>query len=164
MRLCNKAKVPTVQIEHEIAAVGSFVLVDPQPGMTEAVFHLAELGHQRIAHIGGRFDANQAEKPNGQSVEALRIAAFERTMQEANLTVDSNHILRGDYCAAGAKRQSVYSMMKSLLTSKPLPTAVIIGVDLLAVGILQATGELDLPRNSSASGSRLGGFAFECNG
>ena len=96
VRLCNKARVPIVQIEREIAAVGSFVLVDPQPGMTEAISHLATLGHKCIAYIGGRIDATVSEKPNGQSVEALRLAAFERAMQEMNLTIDSNHILLGD--------------------------------------------------------------------
>ena len=104
MLLCNKAKVPTVQIEHEIAAVGSFALVDPQPGLTEAISHLTTLGHKRVAYIGSLIDATAIEKRNGQSVEAFRLAAFERAMQEANLTVDSNHILLGDYCAARAKR------------------------------------------------------------
>ena len=36
-----------VAAEHEIAAVGSFVLVDPQPGLTEAISHLTTLGHKR---------------------------------------------------------------------------------------------------------------------
>lgn len=144
VRLCNKARVPIVQIEREIAGVGSFVLVDPQPGMTEAVSHLAALGHKHIAYIGGRIDATLSEKPQGQSVEALRLAAFERAMQQVNLTVDSNHILLGDYYAARSESPSGYAMMKKLLLAKPKPTAVIAGADLLAAGALQAIGDLEL--------------------
>lgn len=154
VRATSAAGIPTVQIERRIADLGSMVLVDPQPGMGAAVNHLAELGHRRIAYIGGDLSICHREEPDGQSVEALRLQSFERAMDAVGLPVPDGFIHLGPYYAENSARQPGYVHMRKLLDAPDPPTAVIAGADLLAAGALQAIAErgLSVPRDISLIG------------
>jgi LacI family transcriptional regulator len=154
VRLAANARVPIVQIEREIASVGNMVMVDARVGMIEAVTHLHQLGHSRIAFIGGRLDFRPMEKSESESVEFRRLQFFKEAMESFGLAVPEEYILTGPYYAENSERQTGYKLMRSLLAESPTPTAVIAGADLLAAGALQAIAEADLkvPRDISIIG------------
>jgi LacI family transcriptional regulator len=154
VRLIAEAGVPTVQIERESARVGSFSLVDPTPGMKEAIRHLSGLGHKRIAYIGGGFALGYLENPRGKSVEAQRVECFQRSMASAGLNAPAEFIRLGPYHLEHADRQPGRTMMDELLALRNRPSAVVIGSDLLAAGALQAIHEkaLRVPQDVSIIG------------
>lgn len=154
VRLATSAQVPVVQIEREIASVGNMVMVDARVGMVEAVTHLHELGHSRIAFIGGRLGVRPVEKPHNESVEFRRQQFFKDAMESFGLDVPTSYLLTGPYYAENSERQTGYTLMRRLLSETPAPTAVIAGADLLAAGALQAIAEADLkvPRDISVIG------------
>ena len=144
VRLAARTGIPIVQIEREVAGIGSFALVDAEVGMTEAVQHLHELGHERIAFIGGSLDTHKIEKAEDESVEAIRLQCFENAMAAVGLTVPKGFTLLGPYYAENSERQTGHTLMRTLLSKRRPPTAVIAGADLLAAGALQAITEAGL--------------------
>jgi DNA-binding LacI/PurR family transcriptional regulator len=154
VRLIVEAGVPTVQIERESASVGSFSLVDPAPGMKEAIGHLSGLGHRRIAYIGGGLALGRLENRRAKSVEAQRVNCFQRSMTSAGLDVPAQFIKLGPYHIEHADRQPGRTLMSELLGLQDRPSAVVIGSDLLAAGALQAIHEegLRVPQDVSIIG------------
>jgi DNA-binding LacI/PurR family transcriptional regulator len=134
-----------VQIEREVAAVGSVVLVDPVPGMRSAIQHLVELGHQRIAYIGGALIPGRSELPVEQSNEALRISAFKTCLSDAGLRLHEGYVQLGRYFdpATGLPSDGA-TLMRAVLELSDRPTAVIVGSDLIASGALQAIHRVGL--------------------
>jgi DNA-binding LacI/PurR family transcriptional regulator len=144
VRLTASAGIPTVQVEREVSRIGNKVLVDPQPGMNEAVAHLRELGHERIAYIGGMLNERRVEKQTKLSVEEHRERAFGIAMTGAGLSVSPELIQLGPYHVESSNRQTGHVLMRRLLALENPPTAVITGSDLLAAGALQAIREENL--------------------
>jgi len=154
VRLIAEAGVPTVQIERESARVGSFSLVDPAPGMKEAIGHLRGLGHARIAYIGGGSAVGRLENRRAKSVEVQRAECFRRSMTSAGFDTPAEFIRLGPYYIEHADRQPGRTMMRELLGLRDKPSAVVIGSDLLAAGALQAIHEeaLRVPQDVSIVG------------
>jgi DNA-binding LacI/PurR family transcriptional regulator len=103
------------------------VPVDYRNGIEEAVRHLAELGHKRIAFVSG---------PMQQCSAVLRREAFVDSMKKAGLRayaglqVESDHTLAGGVAAA-----------EKLLAVKELPTAIVCSNDMMAVGVMRALSQ-----------------------
>ncbi len=93
-----------------------------------ATQHLIDLGHRRIAHIA--FAAEEFE------VVALRRAGYERALQQAGLQPDADLLGYADVSAA-----SGYAVMKSMLARKLDFTAVFVGNDTVALGVMRALYE-----------------------
>jgi LacI family transcriptional regulator len=91
----------------------------------DAVRHLIDLGHQRIAHI--------TFAPEGYGSSDRRLASYRRTLQDGGLSTDPALVRRGNYSAA-----SGFAAMCSLLAERPYPTALFAGNDTLALGALVA--------------------------
>lgn len=154
VRLIKKARIPTVLIERGSVDLGRLALVDSAPGMNEAVAHLSQLGHERIAFIGGRKDLSRLEAHSNRSAEAIRVRCFETALAAMNIRVREEFIRLGEYYAARDESQPGYVHMRALLALPEPPTAVITGADSLAAGALQAIGAagLSVPHDVSVIG------------
>lgn len=154
VRLIAEAGVPTVQIEHESAKVGSFSLVDPRPGLQEAVEHLRALGHRRNGFIGGRASHRRMESHQGKLPEAQRVDGFRLAMKSAGLEAPAEYVRLGPYYILHAERQPGRTMARELLGLPAPPTALIVGSDLLAAGVLQAIDDAgqSVPKDLSVIG------------
>ncbi len=131
---------PTVQIEAGKIPEGPAVIaVDYEPGIRQAVQHLAALGHRDIVFAAGAAQNFTAE---------LRRNCFRKAMSEIGIAVkntifDEDHTLEGGIAAA-----------RKILQRKVLPTALICSNDLMAIGalkILHSKG-IQVPKNMSVIG------------
>jgi LacI family transcriptional regulator len=115
------------------------VVGDDAQGVRESLRHLAGLGHRRIVHFAG---------PTGFSTGQVRARAFEEGCRELDL----------DGRVLGASAYSVdegQRLMDELLDAGGiLPTAVVAGNDLLALGVYHSlrTHHLDCPGDISVVG------------
>ena len=99
-------------------------------GGLAATRHLIELGHRRIAVIGG---------PERLWSSRARLAGYRAALQAAGLPADPALIRRDDFCASGGREQA-----RRLLALPQPPTAIVAGNDSQAFGVLQALGERGL--------------------
>jgi DNA-binding LacI/PurR family transcriptional regulator len=110
-----------------------------QGGLT-ATRHLIELGHTRIAMIGG---------PKNVLCSRARVDGYRAALETAGLTVDPELVRHGDFHV-----EAGYKQFTELLTVKDRPTAVFAGSDLQAVGVCEAAraAGLNVPRDLSVVG------------
>jgi len=108
-------------------------------GIKQAILHLLEFGHRRIAFISGPAHLHSAKR---------RLEAFRQTMREVLPDV-TERIFQGDFKIEGGRRAA-----KELLATDNLPTAVVAANDLMAFGAIsefRAAG-LNIPRDISIVG------------
>lgn len=119
--------VPTVCIDNEKAA-------------EEAVQHLLDLGHSRVAFINGPQDSPLCED---------RLLGYKRAMRNAGATVNDRWLQTGDFTLA-----SGYTCMQALLAQRERPTALFCSNDEMAIGAMQACRDagLHLPADMSIIG------------
>ncbi len=99
-------------------------------GCLTATRHLIELGHRRIAIIGG---------PEHLWSSRARLAGYRAALEAAGVTAAGELIRRDLFCAEGGRRQA-----RELLALPQPPTAIVAGNDPQAFGVLQALGERGL--------------------
>lgn len=99
-------------------------------GCLTATRHLIELGHRRIAIIGG---------PEELWSSRARLAGYRAALEAAGLTAGGELIRRDLFCAEGGRHQA-----RELLALPQPPTAIVAGNDPQAFGVLQALGERGL--------------------
>ena len=99
-------------------------------GCLTATRHLIELGHRRIAIIGG---------PEHLWSSRARLAGYRAALEAAGLPVTGELIRRDDFCTEGGRRQA-----RELLALAQPPTAIVAGNDPQAFGVLQALGDRGL--------------------
>lgn len=97
---------------------------DDAAGVDAAVTHLAELGHERIAHVTG---------PTDLSTTMTRLGAFEGACERLRLDA-SGRVFHGDAFTTPAGRAAC----ERLLAADSEFTAIAAGNDLIALGCLQA--------------------------
>jgi LacI family transcriptional regulator len=139
--------VVSMLADHRIAAVYldlgrvdasiSNIVLDYEHGIDEVLEHLTKLGHRRISYIGGPLHLASAQRRKN--------AFLERAIQmklEAPATIDSDFTVKGGYFACS-----------KLLTGK-VPTAIVAGNDLTAIGVLHRAydGGLRVPEDLSLVG------------
>lgn len=132
LKQLSKAAIPVVVVDPaEEPGVGlrSVGATNFQGGMT-ATRHLIQLGHRRIAAIGG--------PPVLWSARA-RVDGYRAAMLEAGLPVDESLIRRDDFSVEGGRRAA-----KELLGQADRPTGIVTGSDAQAFGVLQALGDFRL--------------------
>lgn len=126
--LLQKLELPALVVGDPSLAGGlTAVWTDSRTAMTEAVEHVAELGHRRVARVAG---------PPEHGHVWMRDQAFNAAAERLGLT---GSILHTDFSGdegASATRQ--------LMTAKDRPTAVIYDNDLMAVAGLGTIQELGL--------------------
>ncbi len=123
------AGIPVVVIDppdEPGAGIRSVGTTNSQGGLS-AARHLIELGHRRIAAIGG---------PAGQWSSRARLDGFRAAMLDAGLPVDEGLVRRDTFSVAGGRRQALH-----LLGLADRPTGIVAGNDAQAFGVLQALAE-----------------------
>ncbi len=113
---------------------------DNRDGALQAVRHLIELGHRRIAHLRGRGDLESA---------LLREEGYRRALLEAGIPVREELIVDGDYLADTAT-----GAVAALLDLADPPTALFAANDVSAIRAMDvATGRgLRVPQDLSVVG------------
>jgi len=107
------------------------VVPDNLYGGYVATEYLVRLGHKKIAILVGPLDFQA-------SID--RLEGYKKCLEDYNINVDLSLI---KYCGDWGQENG-YKQMKDLLSSGNLPTAVIAGNDLIAVGIMDAVREMGL--------------------
>ncbi|GAA1976420.1 LacI family DNA-binding transcriptional regulator [Isoptericola halotolerans] len=130
-RLVSRA-IPFVVIDTDgdtpadVPTVGS----DNWNGGLAATRHLVELGHRRIAAIGG---------PSDMLCSRARLDGYRSALETAGIDVDPGLVDAGNfYVEAG------YAATRRLLDRADRPTAIFAGSDMQAMGVLRAAQELGL--------------------
>ncbi len=100
------------------------IQVDYAQGINEAVDHLMDLGHRRIAFISG---------PQGLHSAQIRRAAFLEHVKQSGADCHQCVAVDGDHTVDGG-----LATMEGLLATDPGPTAVLASNDLSAIGALRA--------------------------
>jgi LacI family transcriptional regulator, repressor for deo operon, udp, cdd, tsx, nupC, and nupG len=121
------SRLPTVGIDNVAAA-------------KEAVLHLADLGHRRIAHIAG---------PKGNILTNERRRGYRAALTARGLTADPDLLVFGDFSIASGRRSA-----RALLLNPTPPTAIFCANDEMAMGAIaeiKASGR-SVPRDVSVVG------------
>ena len=134
-------RVPLVTMDRRVIGKGlSDVSIDYSSGMREAVRHLKQLRHKKIAYIGGS---------SGLTISDHRIEAFKQAVTEAGLKVYPNLIRVGNYRISGGE-----AGMEEILQMEDRPTAIMSANDLTAIGALRVIRRhgLSVPEDFSLIG------------
>jgi len=96
----------------------------------EATEHLIELGHERIAFVGGNLNY---------MVTIDRLRGYEEALSQAGLAQRKEYIIHEEFLKEGGQEA-----MKELLSLSEPPTALVVADDLMALGVLNTLDEMDL--------------------
>lgn len=115
----------------------STVVVDNHAGSSEAVRHLIEHGHRRIAIIQGL---------PGTYTNTERLRGYRDALERHDIPFDETLVVGGDF-----REENGYMETKLLLTSSERPTAIFATSDLITLGALKAIAEegLEIPSDMS---------------
>lgn len=118
----------------------NYVVTDDFKSAQIAVEYLIKLGHRKIAFIGGQ---------QYNSTNIGRVSGYEDTLRKYNIPVDSCYVKHGQF-----KQSSGYQLTRELLMSHELPTAILAGNDIIALGVIQAIEDfgLKVPKDISVVG------------
>jgi len=113
------------------------IVLDNRMAATLATSHLLSLGHKIIATIAG---------PPHRFVSHERFVGFMTVLESNGLSVDTDHVKRGDFHVASAREAGL-----ALLQSAPRPTAIFVANNQMLIGTMQAVAEmaLSVPRDVS---------------
>lgn len=126
-----RSGIPVVALDRRIRG-GEFDLVtsDGDAAAHEAVDRLAQVGHRRIALIGGPVEVSTMEG---------RRAGYERALVEHGIAPDHSLTVLGDL-----KEESGYRATLELLDLPQPPTAIFVANNLMAVGTVKAIADRGL--------------------
>jgi LacI family transcriptional regulator len=120
--------LPIVMIDDQgLPTSAPWVGADNRIGAYAATKHLIDLGHTRIAHIKGR---------ERYLCSSERYDGYRDALLDAGLALDPALVLEGDFTPV-----SGHACAGTLLALDPRPTAVFVGNDDMAYGVLSAAEE-----------------------
>ncbi|WKD58462.1 LacI family DNA-binding transcriptional regulator [Corynebacterium caspium] len=117
-----------------------FVGADNFSGAFQATAYLISLGHQKIAHVGGPKNSQSAKE---------RHKGYKSALKVHGIAYDESLIFRGPYTEKfGA------SVLSYLTQIDPMPTALMVASDIVAIGIISSveTNGLRIPQDLSVVG------------
>ncbi|MGC2657311.1 MAG: LacI family DNA-binding transcriptional regulator [Bryobacteraceae bacterium] len=131
LSLMTEMRVPIVLInnQHDGGPVYS-VSVDNERAARQAVQHLLDLGHTRIAYLGDRF---------GSHSNAERLSGYQSALNAAGIAFDSLLVAEGDSSPEGS-----VPGVQALLGQNPRPTALFCYNDMSSLAALRVAAELGL--------------------
>lgn len=133
LRLLAAQRIPVVLIDRRVRRPNvDSVGADSEAGARDAVRHLIDLGHRRIAVLSGRADV---------STSADRVAGARHALAEAGLALDERLVAFGDYNYAEGNGTDGYEMARRVLAVEPRPTAILAANNFIALGALRALRE-----------------------
>ncbi len=109
---------------------GNYIVLDNASASHDLTRHLLDLGHRHIGFITGLRDLSTASD---------RLRGYRAALRAAGLPVDPSLIRPGAFKAEMAQRAA-----QELLKLPRRPTAIMAGNDLMALGVMQAAGDLGL--------------------
>lgn len=125
MRKRNYPVVLVTQEASEDEEAVHTVIHNNVEAMYDAVKFLLDNGHERIAYLGG--------SKNDFSSGKKRVIGYKKALEEAGIEVKDSYIAQGDFSF-----EAGYQGMKKLYEeNSKLPTAVVTGSDVIAVGAIQ---------------------------
>jgi LacI family transcriptional regulator len=136
--LLRRQGLPVVILDRGPASGNmDIVRTDSEGGAYLAVRHLIDLGHRRVAVLGG---------PESVSTSADRVRGYQRAMAEAGIAPDEQTIVFGKYTEA-----SGYAMTTQILAAPDVPTAIFAGNNFIAFGAMQSLREagMEIPQDMS---------------
>ena len=104
---------------------------DSEDGAYKLTRHLIEQGHDRIVSIAGLPQV---------ATSIDRVAGYQRAMAEAGKPVDDSQIYWGRFSPGHG-----YDSMRTILKTRPRPTAVVTGNNFIAVGAMHALRGAGIP-------------------
>ena len=118
----------------------STILMDYTTGIHQAIRHLVELGHKRIAFLAGPHKLHSA---------LTRESDYRTAMKEAGLPVEKQWVIECDHTLKGGVMG-----FEKLQKQKVIPTAVLCSNDMTAIGVLRAAymAGLRVPQDLSVVG------------
>jgi LacI family transcriptional regulator len=142
LQLLQGLTTPTVLLDREVTHVHcDLVETAHLQGGQMATEHLLQLGHRRIACIGG---------PSDLSPSAQRIQGWRNALAAAGLTNEASDLLwHSDFTSQGG-----FTAMQAILQSPQPPSAVFVCNDLMGIGALSAAHEagVRVPQDLSVVG------------
>ncbi|OGB95639.1 MAG: hypothetical protein A3G35_17790 [candidate division NC10 bacterium RIFCSPLOWO2_12_FULL_66_18] len=109
---------------------GNYIVLDNASASHDLTRHLLDLGHRHIGFITGLRDLSTASE---------RLRGYRAALRAAGLPADSRLMRPGAFKAEMAQRAA-----QELLKLPRRPTAIMAGNDLMALGVMQAAGDLGL--------------------
>ncbi len=133
---CPYVRVASVMLDRP----GTMVVTHDSTGAEEAARHLAELGHERIAHISGPATFRSSHE---------RRRGFREALSQRGIKLRPSFDREGNYTF-----DSGIAAARELLALKPRPTAIFAGNDEMAAGVFKVAHELglDIPKELSVVG------------
>jgi LacI family transcriptional regulator len=133
-----RSGVPVMSVDLDLQGGRTgHVISDNVTGASLAVRHLAELGHRKIALIGGPGDMRPA---------ADRLLGYRRELERLRLPHRPGSVREGDFYPESGQAE-----MRALLDEPDPPTAVFAASDLMAAGAIQALSDRGLSCPSDVS-------------
>ena len=122
-------RMKVVAIDNAFPALGvdSFSL-DNRKAASLAVSHLLDLGHRRIAMVGG---------VPGQHVARERLAGYRDTLRRRGIAFSPALVEAGNF-----RLEDGYVACKKLMRSDPPPSALFVANNLMLIGVMRALGDL----------------------
>jgi LacI family transcriptional regulator len=114
------------------------VISDLDSATNQVLEYLIELGHIEIAYIGGKGTVFGVSSNKTFEKEDARKSAFEKVMKEKGL-YNPAKVLLGDWGPTNG-----YSLTKELIENGQMPSAIVVGSDPMAMGVLRALHEADM--------------------
>lgn len=122
VELATSLHLPCVTVSGApLAGVVSFS-VDNEKGITQALQHVYDLGHRKIAHIAGRLDMPDA---------ILRLQGYQSFLRTQRIPYREEWVTMGQFQIEGGRRA-----MSQLLELPDRPTAVVCANDEMAIGAM----------------------------
>jgi LacI family transcriptional regulator len=109
---------------------GNFIVLDNARAARDLTRHLVSLGHRRIGFVGGLANVSTASE---------RLRGYRLALKNAEMRDEPELIRSGAFKADGARLAA-----HDLLKLADRPTAIVAGNDLMALGVIQAAGDLGL--------------------
>jgi LacI family transcriptional regulator len=132
--------LPSLLVNRREPGAGPSVIVDDEAGVATAVRHLLDLGHTRIAHIGG---------PHAVDTARRRLAGYERALRERGMPVQRELVAEARFDERGGATAAA-----RLLLLDPPPTALVVANVSAAIGAMATARDagLEIPRDLSVIG------------
>jgi LacI family transcriptional regulator len=131
LKTLGSLQVPLVAVGEGLPDPSTcWVSCDNTEGITSVCRHLADLGHRRIAFIGG---------PENLTSGARRRKAFVEFFRQEKLSVRQSYLQPGDYTMRSG-REAALALLK---LSEP-PTAIVAANDMMAFGVIESARELGI--------------------
>lgn len=135
-----QSDIPIIMIDFDVNTATN-ITSDNQTGVYQAVKHLIDHHHQKIAHIHGERNT---------FIGGQRKEFFEQYLQEFGLEVNEAYMVPGN----NFSKEEGYTAMQKLMALKTPPTAVFCASDMLAIGAIEAIHDagMEVPKDFSIIG------------